>query len=72
MRRNISISGPGATQFMERLVPSSMKALTPPGDPAHALDGLVEGPFLSSLSVMLNKDGGIIDDLMVTRQGEER
>lgn len=57
---------------MEHLVPSSLKNLTPPGDPAHALDGLVEGPFLSSLSVMLNKDGGIIDDLMITRQGEER
>ncbi|KAK9894974.1 glycine cleavage system T protein [Cystobasidium minutum MCA 4210] len=65
------ISGPGATRFMEHLVPSSLKNLTPPGDPAHALDGLVEGPYLSSLSVMLNKNGGIIDDLMVTRQGDE-
>lgn len=30
----------------------------------------VLGPYKSSLSLLLNKDGGIIDDLVVTRQGE--
>jgi glycine cleavage system aminomethyltransferase T len=66
-----SISGPGATRFMEHLVPSSMKALTPPEN-AQSFGEVADGPFLSSLSLMLNRDGGIIDDLMITRQGEER
>ena len=44
--------GPHVTKFLERLVPTD-------------LEGLNE--FHSSLSVLLNEKGGIIDDLMITK-----
>ncbi|KIJ30737.1 hypothetical protein M422DRAFT_214469 [Sphaerobolus stellatus SS14] len=50
------IRGPSATAFLERLTPSSL----------HALN-----PFSSTLSVLLNENGGIIDDLMVTKHSDQ-
>ncbi|KAG0151894.1 hypothetical protein CROQUDRAFT_403176 [Cronartium quercuum f. sp. fusiforme G11] len=50
------ITGPGATDFLSRLLPSSLSSLK---------------PYTSTLSVMLNADGGIIDDCMLTRWAEQ-
>ncbi|KAF8514465.1 hypothetical protein JB92DRAFT_3143076 [Gautieria morchelliformis] len=46
------IRGPSALSFLERLTPSSLHALA---------------PFASTLSVLLNEQGGIIDDLVITK-----
>lgn len=54
---------------MEHLVPASLESLRHPTP--GAFGDSEQGPFLGSLSVLLNKDGGIIDDLIVTRQGED-
>lgn len=45
-------SGPGATAFLESLTPTALSSL-----PEHG----------SSLTVLLNEDGGIIDDSIMTR-----
>jgi len=42
--------------FLERLTPSSLQLLN---------------PFSSTLSVFLNENGGIIDDLMITKHSEQ-
>src|SRR5438477_9915098 len=44
--------GPHVVKFLQRLVPSDLEAL---------------GTNRSSLSVLLNDKGGIIDDLMITK-----
>ena len=49
-------TGPYVTKFLERLVPTD-------------LEGLNE--YRSSLSVLLNEQGGIIDDLMITKVSPE-
>lgn len=55
-------TGGGALAFLQKLLPASLKTLPVPGtDGAH---------FGSTLSVMLNEGGGIIDDCMITRWGE--
>lgn len=65
----VSISGEGATKFVQHLIPASTESLRHP-TPGSFGDA-EQGPFLSSLSVLLNEKGGILDDLIVTRQGEE-
>lgn len=59
---------------MEYLLPASLDSLLL-GESSNSdfkNTSSVEGPFLSSLSVMLNENGGIIDDLLVTRQGQDK
>lgn len=51
-----SIRGPSALAFLERLTPSSLHALA---------------PFASTLSVLLNEHGGIIDDLVITKHSNQ-
>jgi len=48
--------GPTATQFLEWLTPSSLSSLN---------------PYNSTLSVLLNEKGGIIDDTVVTKHAED-
>lgn len=50
------ISGSGATEFLERVTPSDLKSLA---------------PFTSTLSVLLNKEGGVVDDTIITKHGED-
>jgi aminomethyltransferase len=64
------VSGEGATAFVERLVPVSTESLRHPAQ-GRTFGDSADGPYLGSLSVLLNEQGGIIDDLIVTRQGEE-
>lgn len=47
-----SVEGSTATEFMEHLVPSSLSSLE---------------PFSSTLSVILNEEGGIIDDTVICK-----
>lgn len=49
-------SGPGATEFLEKVTPSDLKSLK---------------PFTSTLSVLLNNEGGIIDDTIISKHGED-
>lgn len=49
------ISGPDATRFLEKVTPGDIKGLS------H---------FTSTLSVLLNHDGGIVDDTIVTKHGD--
>lgn len=55
---------------MNRLVPTSLDSLIS-SETDKKFSEKVQGPYLSSLSLLLNDKGGIIDDLIVTRQGEE-
>ncbi|EJF58046.1 glycine cleavage system T protein [Dichomitus squalens LYAD-421 SS1] len=48
--------GPTATAFLEWLTPSSLKFLS---------------PYTSTLSVLLNERGGIIDDTVITKHAED-
>ena len=48
--------GPGSLEFLESLVPTSLSTLE---------------PFSSSLSVLLNDQGGIIDDLIISKQEDD-
>jgi len=48
-------TGPDVLQYLHRLVPTDLEALK---------------PYRSSLSVLLNSHGGIIDDLMITKLSE--
>ncbi|EGF98199.1 uncharacterized protein MELLADRAFT_51063 [Melampsora larici-populina 98AG31] len=50
------ISGPSATEFLLKLLPASLKTMK---------------PFTSTLSVMLNEEGGIIDDCMITKWSDQ-
>lgn len=51
-----SFRGPTATGFLEWITPSSMSALN---------------PYQSTLSVLLNEKGGIIDDTVVTKHSAD-
>ena len=51
-----SFRGPTATAFLEWLTPSSLRSLT---------------PYSSTLSVLLNERGGIIDDTVITKHAED-
>ncbi|GAA5939998.1 hypothetical protein JCM3775_003250 [Rhodotorula graminis] len=59
-----TFEGPGALPFLSHLLPASLSSLPLPGEDAHR-------PFGSTLSVLLNDEGGIIDDCMITRWGEQ-
>lgn len=51
-----SFRGPTATQFLEWLTPSSLSTLV---------------PYTSTLSVLLNEHGGIIDDTVITKHASD-
>jgi aminomethyltransferase len=48
-------SGPGAVEMLEKVTPSDLKGLQ---------------PFTSTLSVLLNEEGGIVDDTIISKHGE--
>ncbi|KAH9852002.1 glycine cleavage system T protein [Lenzites betulinus] len=48
--------GPSATAFLEHLTPSTLRTLS---------------PYSSTLSVLLNEQGGIIDDTIITKHAED-
>jgi aminomethyltransferase len=50
------VEGPGSLAFLESLVPTSLSTLE---------------PFSGSLSVLLNEQGGIIDDLIISKQEDD-
>lgn len=52
-----SITGPTATEFLEYLTPSSLKELP---------------KFSSTLSVLLNEGGGIIDDTIICKHADDK
>lgn len=54
--RPYSFRGKTATEFLEWLTPSSLSLL---------------GPYSSTLSVILNEDGGIIDDTVITKHASD-
>lgn len=54
--RPYSFRGKTATEFLEWLTPSSLSVL---------------GPYSSTLSVILNEDGGIIDDTVITKHASD-
>lgn len=49
--------GPDAVAFLQKIAPIDLSQLA---------------PFTSSLSVLLNNDGGIIDDTIITKHGEDK
>lgn len=49
-------TGPSSQAFLQSLTPSSLSSLK---------------PYSSSLSVLLNEDGGIIDDTIITKQAND-
>lgn len=51
------VQGPGAASFLQKITPIDLAALK---------------PFTSSLSVLLNEHGGIIDDTIITKHGEDQ
>jgi aminomethyltransferase len=51
-----SLRGPTATAFLEWITPSSLSHLS---------------PYSSTLSVILNEKGGIIDDTVITKHAED-
>lgn len=51
-----SLLGPTATAFLEWLTPSSLQSLP---------------PYSSTLSVLLNEKGGIIDDTVITKHAQD-
>lgn len=51
-----SFRGKTATQFLEWLTPSSLSSLK---------------PYSSTLTVLLNEDGGIIDDTIITKHSTD-
>ncbi|ORY33427.1 aminomethyltransferase mitochondrial precursor [Naematelia encephala] len=51
-----SFRGPGAQTFLESLCPSSLSSLT---------------PWSSTLSVLLNETGGIVDDTIISKQASD-
>ncbi|BGP19227.1 hypothetical protein JCM10213_007038 [Rhodosporidiobolus nylandii] len=57
-----TFNGAGALAFLSHLLPASLSSLPVPKDENEA--------FGSTLSVLLNEEGGIIDDCMITRWGE--
>ena len=52
----LSFRGPTATAFLEWITPSSLSSLQ---------------PYTSTLSVILNGEGGIIDDTIVTKHADD-
>lgn len=50
------ISGPNTTDFLQKITPSDL----------HSLPEMT-----STLSVLLNKDGGVIDDCIITKHGKD-
>lgn len=52
-----TFTGPGSLAFLESLTPTSLSRLE---------------PWSSSLSVLLNEQGGIIDDLIISKQGDDQ
>lgn len=55
----IRLSGKDATKFLLKLTPSDVKGLS-----------YTDGIYSSTLSVLMNEQGGILDDLIITRHGD--
>jgi aminomethyltransferase len=55
-KKTFSFRGATATEFLEWLTPSSLSTLE---------------PYTSTLSVLLNEQGGIIDDMMITKHAPD-
>ncbi len=53
----ITLEGPGATALWEKLTPSAIGKLA---------------PNVAKYSVLTNEDGGMVDDLIITRLGDEK
>jgi aminomethyltransferase len=53
---SLSLRGQTVTDFLEWLTPSSLASLK---------------PYTSTLSVLLNEDGGIIDDTIITKHASD-
>lgn len=49
-------AGPGTTEFLEKITPADLKSLK---------------PFSSTLSVLLTTEGGIVDDTIICKHGDE-
>ncbi|KAL8280725.1 hypothetical protein RQP46_006729 [Phenoliferia psychrophenolica] len=58
-----TFSGPGSLAFLSHLLPASLASLPVPKSSSES--------YGSTLSVLLNPEGGIIDDCMITRWGEQ-
>ena len=63
---SLSFEGPGALKFLEYLLPASLSTLPIPPVSVDANTSL-----RSTLSVLLNEEGGILDDCMITRWGQD-
>ncbi|KAG7741288.1 hypothetical protein KL930_000352 [Ogataea haglerorum] len=50
------IKGPNATSFLQKICPTDLRSLK---------------PFHSTLSVLLNSNGGVVDDCMITKHDED-
>ncbi|GAA5848526.1 hypothetical protein JCM3766R1_005676 [Sporobolomyces carnicolor] len=61
-----TFEGPGALKFLEYLLPASLSTLPIPPVSVDANTSL-----RSTLSVLLNEEGGILDDCMITRWGQD-
>ncbi|GAA6019185.1 hypothetical protein JCM11491_001409 [Sporobolomyces phaffii] len=61
-----TFQGPGALKFLEHLLPASLSTLPIPPVSVDANTSL-----RSTLSVLLNEQGGILDDCMITRWGQD-
>ncbi|GAA5982000.1 hypothetical protein JCM5350_000608 [Sporobolomyces pararoseus] len=61
-----TFEGPGALKFLEYLLPASLSSLPIPPVSVDANTSL-----RSTLSVLLNEEGGILDDCMITRWGQD-
>jgi glycine cleavage system aminomethyltransferase T len=64
---SLRISGSSATAFLSTLLPSDLDSLKPM--PLTG-GGSAKETYASTLSVMMNPDAGIIDDLVVTKWNE--
>ncbi|GAA5860899.1 hypothetical protein JCM1840_002000 [Sporobolomyces johnsonii] len=61
-----TFTGPGALDFLQHMLPASLSSL-----PAPPASSDANTPLKSTLSVLLNEEGGILDDCMITRWGED-
>lgn len=57
-------TGPGALAFLSQMLPASLSLLPVPKSDQDVRK--------STLSVLLNEQGGILDDCMVTRWAEDK
>ena len=63
---NYSYTGPGALGFLHKVLPATLNSLALQKSPSD------QEKYSSSLGVLLNENGGIIDDCMITRWAPEK